>query len=153
MVVSTSSKITDPGGKRAILHATSFPWYTHKKKIFRPLLHSFPVWVKGLVNTYISGLDNKFNIVARTKFDSVIRFREMEKDLFHHIGPFDKAECVFHRADDTAILDRVCRVFQPDVTSTEVTSVKFQQNHNTMQWSTAVAMQGYAAEVSLTFDS
>lgn len=73
--------------------------------------------------TYISRLNDEFNIVTRTKFNCAFSFGEMKKNLFDHIGTFNEPERFLHRANDTAVFDWMHRILQTNMASAQIATM------------------------------
>ena len=108
--------------------------------------HFFPLnryngeknWIRGHASyfpsnkTYISGLDRELNVVTEFhRVSNAFGFREMEEDFAHDITTLDKSKAFFQRTHHSLVTNWMSRIFQADVTSSQVTANK---NKQTKQW-------------------
>lgn len=78
---------------------------------------------RGFRLTYISRLNDEFNIVTRTQFNRAFGFGEMKENLFDHIGTFDETKRFLHRANNPTVLDWMHRILQTNVARAQITAL------------------------------
>lgn len=76
-----------------------------------------------IIVTYVSGLNDKLNVIAGAKFNSAFGFGKVEKYLFDHIGTFDKTKWFLHRTDDTTVFDWMNGILKTNMTGAQVTAL------------------------------
>ena len=73
--------------------------------------------------TYISGLNSEFDVISQfERVGNTFGFRKVEEYLANDVAPFNKAETLLERADHSLVTNRVGRILQTDVTSSQVTA-------------------------------
>lgn len=109
-----------------MLHATSLPCLNKQTQPTALTLFAQPLIFAS--NAYISRLDDELHVVTRAQLDGVVRLGKVEEDLLHHIGTLNKPERVLHRADHPAVLHRMGRILQPDMTGSQVAPTRKNKN-------------------------
>jgi hypothetical protein len=76
-------------------------------------------------------LDRELNVVTEFhRVSNAFGFREMEEDFAHDITTLDKSKALFQRTHHSLVANWMSRIFQADVTSSQVTANKKQQENN-----------------------
>ena len=70
------------------------------------------------VNTYISRLNSKFNVITELqRISNTLGFREMEENFTNDISTFDKTKALFKGTHNPLVTNWVSRILQSDITS------------------------------------